>query len=119
VSITLVKTSIFQHLRSLVIIATNHQRNITELSVTECSFDGLFEQGTIDGDTESDVETTVREQTRELVDRVHVLVERYLTKTIEGRTLSGATGLLNDGIVKALVLGVICCDHGRREGRVL
>ena len=92
---------------------------MTELSVTESSLEGLFEQVTIDRDTEGEIETTVREQTWELVDRVHVLVEWYLTKAVESRTLSGAASLFDDRLVEGLMLRVICGDNGRREARVL
>jgi len=62
---------------------------------------------TINRDTKSEVEATVRKQVRELVDRVHVLVKWRLSETIESRTLSGATGLFNDAIVVDLMLGVV------------
>jgi len=81
----------------------------------EYSLESLLEQVTIDRDTESEVETTVRKQARELVDRVHVPVKWRLSKTIKGRTLSGATGLFNDVIVVDLVLGMARGDNGRGE----
>lgn len=109
----------FQYLRSLVISTSHQERNITEFSITESSLEGLIEQVTIDRDTEGKVETTVREQAWELVDRADVLVEWDLTKTVESRVLSRATCLFDDRIVEGLMLGVIRRDDGRREARVL
>jgi len=109
----------FQRLRSLIVGATHHDRNTTELPVTESGFEGLIEQVTIDRDAESEVKTPVTEQARELVDRVHVLLERHLTEALKGRVLSGATGLIDDGIVEGLVLRVVRGDGGRGKDRVL
>jgi hypothetical protein len=96
-----------------------HERNIAEFSITEGSLESLIEQETINRDTEGEVETTVEERARELVVRIHVLVEWHLAETIKGRILSGTIGLIDDEIVEGLVPGVIRGDHGRGEDRVL
>ena len=82
------------------------------------SLESLIEQETINRDTEREVETTVRKQARELVDRIHALVEWHLAETVESRVLSGTIGLIDDEIVEGLTLGVIR-DHGRGEDQVL
>ena len=68
---------------------------------------------TIDRDAEGEIKAPIREQTRELVDRVHVLLKWHLTEAVKGRVLSGASGLIDDGIIESLVLGVVCGDGGR------
>ena len=74
---------------------------------------------TVDGDAKGDVETAVRKERRELVDRAQILVVWRHAETVEGRVLPGAASLLDDEIVEGLMLGVISCDHRRTDHRML
>ena len=82
-SISWIQMLLFQYLRSLILSAGHHERDIAKLPITGSTLEGLIEQVIITRDPEGRVETTSREQARGPVDHIHVLVEWHLTEEIE------------------------------------